>query len=258
MRDEQCRASGDPSLHAGWNDLCRIGGVAALILIVYSLETMVQLIVLGGQPKTAAEAFTLLQNNKVLGLLRLDLPTVFVMPLYYFVFLGLFAALRRADRAYVALSTALAFVGVTLVLATPTALSMSALSERYAAAKTDAVRAQLEAAGEAILATDIWHGTGAIMGGILLQSAAVLVSLTMLRSEVFSKTTAYVGILTHGLDLAHILLGLFWTRAGVVLMAVAGPLYLIWFPLIGHGLLQLGRGGASPAGLPRKRLTPIG
>ena len=65
---------------SAFNGLCRTGGIAALILIVYSLATIVQLIVLGGQPATAAEAFRLLQSNRIIGLLRLDLPTVIAMP----------------------------------------------------------------------------------------------------------------------------------------------------------------------------------
>ncbi len=229
-----------------WRGLCWTGGVAAWLLVAYSLATMVQLVVLGGQPATAAQAFSLLQNNRVQGLCRLDLPTVLAMPLYYLLFLGLFAALRRADRGHATLATVLAFAGVTLVLATPTGLSMLSLSDKYAAATTDETRNQLLAAGEAILATDLWHGTGAIVGGILVQSGAVLVSVVMLRSRVFSKTTAYVGIVTHGLDLLHAVVGPFVPFAGVVFMVIAGPLYLIWFPLVGRRLLQLGR-GTSPS-----------
>ena len=238
------RPSAANPLPPTWRILCRTGGVSAAMLIVYSLATMVQLVVLGGQPATAVEAFRLLQDNRVLGLLRLDLPTLFAMPLYYLLFLGLFAALREADRGPVILATGLAFAGVTLVLATPSALSMLSLSDKYAAAATDQTRSQLLAAGEAILAADMWHGTGAIIGGILLQSGAVLVSVVMLRTRVFSRTTACVGIVTHGLDLAHAVLGPFVPLAGVVLMAIAGPLYLAWFPLVGRRLLRLGRDGA--------------
>jgi hypothetical protein len=221
------------------------GGIAALGLIVYSLSTMVQLLVLGGPPATAAEAFQVLQSHRIVGLLRLDLPTIVAMPLYYFVFLGLFAALKRTDWANAILSTALAFVGVTLLLATPTALSMISLSQKYAAATTDATRTQFLAAGEAILATDIWHGTGAIMGGVLVQSSAVLISVVMLRSSVFSRTTAYLGILMHGLDLARIVFGLFLPTSGVILMAIAGPLYPVWFFLVGQRLLKLAAKGSS-------------
>ena len=236
---EEQRNAFDGQPAAGWRGLYRTAGVAAFLLIVYALATMVQLVLLGGPPTTAAAAFSLLHDHRIVGLLRLDLPTVLVMPLYYLLFLGLLAALWRTDRANATLSTALAFVGVTLLLATPTGLSMMWLSEKYAAATTDAARMQFLAAGEALLATDVWHGTGAIIGGILAQSGAVLISIVMLRSSVFGKPTAYLGILMHGFDLAHIILGLLMPVLGVVFMAIAGPLYPIWLFLVGRRLLQL-------------------
>jgi len=45
----------------------------------------------------------------------------------------------------------------------------------------------------------------------------------------------------HGFDLAHVLAGIFSTKLGVILMAVAGPLYLVWLPLVGVRLWQLSR-----------------
>jgi len=224
------------------SSLCRIGGIAAFILIAYSLATIVQMLVLGGPPTSAAEAFTLLQHNKALGLLRLDLPTVVVMPLYYLLFLGLFVALRRMNPAIALLSTALVFVGVTLLLATPTALSMIPLSEKFAAATSDTARMQFLTAGEALMASDIWHGTGAILGGALLQCGAVLICSVMLRGGIFGKKTAWLGIVMHSLDLAHIVCGLFVPAAGIILMATAGPLYPIWLFLVGRRLLQLAAG----------------
>jgi hypothetical protein len=228
-----------------WRVLCKIGGVAAMILLAYSLVTMVVLIVIGGQPGTADEAFTLLKDNRLIALLRLDLLTVAVIPLYYLLFGGLCVALVRSHAAYTALAAVLAFSGITLFLSTPSVFSMVYLGDQYMAATTEVQRTLLLAAGEAILASDMWHSTGAIVGGILIQISALLVSVVMLQGKVFSRATAYVGILTHGLDLAHILVGLFAPVGGVVLMAVAGPLYLIWFPLVGLRLLQLGRPGGN-------------
>jgi len=173
------------------------------------------------------------------GLLRLDLPTITVLPLYYLLFLGLYAALRRTDRARTLLSTVLVFAGLTLVLSTPTALSMIPLSDKFAAASNDAVRAQVLAAGEALMAADIWHGTEAFLGGVLLQCGAVLICVVMLRGGVFGKATAWLGIVMHTLDLAHIVGGLFLPAAGVILMALAGPLYPIWLYLVGRRMLKL-------------------
>lgn len=226
---------------AEWTSLCRAGGIAALLLLLYSLATIVQVAVLGGQPGTAAEAFRLLQDHRVTGLLRLDLPTLLALPLYYLVFLGFFAALDRTNRAQVLLGTSLVFAGVTLVLATPGALSMLALSQKYAAATTEAARGQLLAAGEALLASDLWHGTGAFVGGILTQCGGILICSVMLRGAIFGRTTAYLGLLMFGLDLAHVALAPFVPLAGFFLMAAAGALYPIWFFLVGRRLLGLGR-----------------
>ncbi len=226
----------------GWADLStlsRIGGIAALLLVIYSLEMMVQIVVLGSQPTSAAQAFDLLQHHRVLALLRLDLPTIAVMPLYYLVFLGLFAALRRNNYAHSLLATALAFVGTTLLLATPTALSMLPLSDKFADATSDVARNQLLAAGEALMAADIWHSTGAILGAVLLQCGAVLISIVMLRGSIFSKTTAWMGIVMHGLDLAHIFAGLFLPIFAAILLSIAGLLYRFWFLLVGLRMLRL-------------------
>jgi hypothetical protein len=220
------------------SSLCRIGGIAAFLLVVYSLATMIQMLVLGGPPTSAAQAFDLLQHHRLVGLLRLDLPTVAVMPLYYLLFLGLFVALRGSDRANALLSTLLVFIGVTLVLATPTALSLIPLSDKFSVATSDAARNQLLAAGEALLAADIWHATGAIIGGILVQCGAVLICIVMLRGGVFNKPTAWLGIVIHGFDLAHIIGGLLLPITGVVLMAIAGPLYPIWLIMVGLRLFR--------------------
>jgi len=54
----------------GWSGLCRAGGVAALLLMAYSLATMVQLVVLGGPPATAAAAWGCESTRTPQNLLR--------------------------------------------------------------------------------------------------------------------------------------------------------------------------------------------
>jgi len=89
------------------------------------------------------------------------------------------------------------------------------------------------------MAADIWQSTAAILGGVLLQCGAVLICIVMLRGGIFGKATAWLGIVMHALDLAHIVGGLFLPISGVVLMAIAGPLYPIWLFLVGRKLMQL-------------------
>jgi hypothetical protein len=69
---------------------------------------------------------------------------------------------------------------------------------------------------------------------------AILISVAMLKSGVFGKVAAWSGILANGFDLLHILINLVVQgNAGDILMAVAGPAYLVWFVLLGRRLLQL-------------------
>ena len=236
-----------PSSAFNWTGFCRAAGIAAFIFLFYCLVTLIQMGVLGGPPTTVGEAFRVLQQNKVVGLLRLDFPTVLVLPLYYLLFFGFFAALKDTDCNQAAIATALVFLGVTLVLAMPTVLPLMALSDKYAAATNEAAKAHFLAAGEAVLATDIWHGTGAFIGGIFVQTGAVWISVVMLNGGAFSKPTAYVGILTHGLDLAHIVFVPFLPQVAAIFMIMAGLGYPVWLFLVGRRLLQLGK--ATPSGL---------
>jgi len=224
-----------------FRSLCKAGGIASFVFIFYSLATLVILTVLGSPPSTAAEAFSMLETNPILGLLRMDLLTVIFIPLYYLIFLGIFLALNGKKNPWSIIALLSIFIGVTLFVATPSVFSMLNLSDKYATAMSETQQNQLIAAGEAILASDMWHGTGAIFGGILIQFGALVLSILMLPGNVFNRLTAYVGIITHGLDFAHFIFLFLIPSVGVILLAVAGTLYLLWFPLIGVRLIQIGK-----------------
>jgi hypothetical protein len=216
-----------------------LGGTACLILLLYSLATLLIMSLIGGPPESIEQTYSILQDNKLTGLLRLDILTVFVMPLYYLLFYSLFEALRKTDNAISTISMILVFAGVTLFLATPSVFSYLYLSDKFAVATSDLQKNLLLAAGESIIASDMWHGTGAKIGGLLIQTGALMISVLMLRSNVFNRSTAITGIATHGLDLAHILIGFFAPAFGNIIMFIAGPLYLIWFPMVGLRLYKL-------------------
>ena len=226
---------------SSWSSLYRVAAVAALTFMMYSLVTMVLVFAIGGQPESASEAFDMLEGNRLIGLLRLDALTLLIIPFYYPIFLGIYVALKKHQAAYATLGALLAFAGVTLFLATPSAIPWLALSDKFAAATTAAQREQLLGAGEALLVSDMFHGSGAMIGGVLMLVAAVVLSALMLRSEAFGRATAYVGIASHGLDLLRVFLSIFAPLASVWIMAVAGPLYLVWFPLLARDFLRLGR-----------------
>ncbi len=223
-----------------WKKLCQVGGLAALTQLACCLMTMIVVFTLGGEPATAEEYFNLLSHNRLVGLLRMDFPSVLNVSLYTLTLFGLYAALPRQRGGTAALVTALGFAGIILWLSQHSAFSMLWLSGQYAAAATELQRSQLLAAGQALIASDMWHSTGAFLSGIFLQCALTLISVLMLRSGVFSPATAWVGILAHGLDLVHVLIMPFAPVAGAWLLIVFGTLYPVWFFMVGRRLLQLG------------------
>ena len=235
------------ALDSNWKSLFKIGGVSAWVFVFYSLATIIIFMLISELPETAAEAFDLLARNKFAGLLRLDALTLLTIPLYYPLYLSIFVGIKDDNIAFASLGGLLAFAGITLFLATPSAFSLLPLSEKYASATTPAQQERFLAAGEALMASDMWHGSGAMIGGILILVAALIVSVVMLNSKNFSKATAYLGILTHGLDLVRVLVCFFAPQAGNIIMMVAGPLYLIWFPLLARDFFQLARASEKAA-----------
>lgn len=217
----------------------RLGGITCIILLVYSLVTILIMVFIGTPPTTIEETFSMLKENRFNGLLRLDILTVFVMPFYYLLFYTLYLALKDLNNELVLISTILVFAGLTLFLASPSVFSYLHLSDKYFNAATELEKNQFISAGHAIQASDIWNGTGAKIGGLLIQIGALLISIVMLKGNVFNKITAWTGIVTHGLDFFHILIGFFLPNLGIVLMMVAGPLYLLWFPLVGIRLFKI-------------------
>ena len=236
------------TVHSNWKSLYKIGGVAALIATALFVSDVIVLAAGDSMLCSATGWFTLMQNDSVAGLLQLFFTDLVGVALIYPIFFALYAALRRTNEVYAAFATGLAFVGIVIVIATNFNYSMLYLSDQYAAAATDAQRSQIVAAGESFVA--MLNGTGPIMGGLLLESAFVMISFIMLRSRVFSKRIAYLGIVAHGLDVAHsiallLLVPIFnstiASTIGVPLLAIGGTLQVIWYPLIGRKLIELGR-----------------
>ena len=238
-----------------WKSLYRAGGVAALVAGVIfrrNLGVEISLFSAQKQPGDIIESFTLLQNNRLLGLIYLNIFDLVNYVLLVVVFLALYVLLRRASPGIMAVAAALGLLGITVYCASNTALSMLSLSDQYAAATTGAQRAALLAAGQALLAVNRFTSPGAHPGAggylslLLVAASGMMISVVMLRSTVFNRATAYVGILASALDLAYCFAFLFVPGLDGGLLAVsfipaAGLFLMIWHILIGIRLYQLGR-----------------
>lgn len=112
---------------------------------------------------------------------------------------------------------------------------------RVDSAEATAQQSRLIAAGEAILAGSMWNSSGGFVAGIFMQGGFMFVSDVMLRTTMFSKWTAWAGMLSNGFDLLHVFVTLVAPTLGFTLLTIGGVFYVLWFPLLSHDLIKAGR-----------------
>jgi hypothetical protein len=235
--------------------LFKIGGVAALIAGVFfrrNIAAEVGLFVKEIPPITVSDWFALLQSNRLLGLSYLNIFDIVNYALVSLMFLALYAVLKRVNKSYMAIAMLLGFLGIAVYFASNTAFTMLSLSDQYAASTTDVQRAMLLSAGEAMLAINRFTspgahpGSGGYMSLLLIAVAGMITSIVMLRSNVFNRTIAYVGILASAFDLAYCIAFVFVPTVDIELLAVifipaAGLFLMIWHIMVGWRLYQIGK-----------------
>jgi hypothetical protein len=198
------------------------------------------------QPTTVMGYFALFQSNKLIGLIDFYLLEVVAYALFIPLFLAFYIALRRCNESYMMLAMILACVGIAVFLATNNPFTMLSLSKQYMAATTEAQKSLFLAAGQTLLINTNQRAVGGFnMGFLLVCIAGLLVSFVMLQSKIFSKTNAYLGILTFAISLADYLRIIILPSELLLLLIIAilsGILLLIWLILVGRRLFQLGSG----------------
>jgi hypothetical protein len=230
----------DETADPRWSWLCRLGGAGALLTVAL-LPVQIAVFIAwpppGFQPTSSAVIghLTVLHHHALLGLINLDLLLIVDQVLAIPIALALYVVLRRASESFMLLATALSLVAITAYFASNTNISLLTLSDQYAAATTDAGRSLIVAAGLALMA--IYTGAAFRVSYILGSIAMIVVAAVMLRSTIFSKLTAWVGILASVIGL-----GLFVPRIGLYLAFLSLPFLVIWDLLIARRLFQLGRG----------------
>jgi hypothetical protein len=221
--------------NSGWQSLYKIGSVCSALMVIIILSQFV--VFMAAPPPlegTAADWFALFQQNKFMGLLAFELLMVVYTILSIPLALAFFAALRKVDPSLTAIYMALTVIGVVSFIVARPAFEMLFLSGQYSAATTEVERAAFLAAGETLVA--MFHGTAFQVSYFLGSIGGFLISVVMLKSNLFSKSTAYMRIASSLLDF-----GLFVPTIGLFLSLLSVLCLLIWNILVARRLWQLGK-----------------
>ncbi len=231
LKPNQAADGADPR----WQDLYRIGGLASLVGVVITVLAVIAFLIWPYQPgfTSTEDVFATLQSDRLGGLFALDLlfivgSLVSILPL-----LALYVALRRVNESYALIALGLGLVGiVSLIPARPIA-EVALLSDRYAAATTDAAKSHYLAAGETLLA--LFNGTAWLVSIVFVSVSSLISCLLMLRSKIFSKATAYIGIVSNVSALGFLI-----PVVGMVFLFLATLGGAVFQVLIGRTLLRMG------------------
>jgi hypothetical protein len=221
--------------HARWRTLYRMGAVAALLSVVIIPFSVIAFFVWPAFPDNILDV---IQESWFAGLMSLDagylLGNLFVLPF----FLVLYVTLREVDEGWALIALVLGLMGLLcLPLARPIP-EMFAISEEYAAATTEAERAVYQAIGGGMLSH--FHGMAYHTHYILGSLSLLISSILMLRSDIYSKALAWVGVVTN-----VVVFGLYVPVIGTYISTLSVLGYAIWFIMFGLRLYQLGWGKST-------------
>lgn len=229
------------SVDSRWAGLVSAGGWSALVIAALFLsELVIYLVSAAPSLADAAGWLALFENNRLLALIDFGLLEFFGLLLFIPMFLGLYAALKPTGEGSMLVGLALALMGVGINFATGQLFPLISISGLYASA-AEAQRPQLLALAQAALAQSAQGGIGGgVQGGVPLAVAGLIISVVMLRGRSFGKATAIVGLL------ANAVAALMYMGASFLNAPEGSPFFgpffilsVVWFALIGAGLLRL-------------------
>lgn len=213
-----------------WKRLFQIGGVSALISAAIIPISIAAFFV---WPLFPDEIFTVIQSDRLAGLMGLDflyfVGSFLTIPLY----LCLYVTLRNTSETFSVLALVLGFLGLVSLIPARPIFEMLSLSDQYAIATSESQKAEIMAAGRATLA--MFHGTAFNVHYVFGTTSLLISSVLMLYSQIFNKAIAYVGIITNALVFTY-----YVPEIGVYLSLFSVVGYLIWWLLIAKKFLKIG------------------
>jgi hypothetical protein len=218
-----------------WKDLYRIGGISSIAVSILVLVAIVAFFIWPYTPleKTTAEIFSVLQNDLLGGLISLDLLMLIISLINILPTLALYAALREVNESYALIALVLGLIAITTAIPARPLAEMAILSQKYAQAATETERALYLAAGETLRI--LFDGTAWTVLSLFFAISGLTNSILMVRSDVFDRRIAWMGIVTTGLGL-----GFFIPAIGLFLLFANTILTIPWYFLLGRAFIRLG------------------
>jgi hypothetical protein len=219
--------------------LHRVGGISAFVLGMAYIITIALYVPVGVPPSGAEARLAYLAGNTTVwwAILGLSVLTDF---LFVPVALSLYLALKGINRNAMLVATACVglFVVLDLAVTWTNYAALITLSSNYAAATNDAQRAVFVAA--AYYPSAILESSLIGVYSILILAIGILTAGIVMLKGVFSKSTAYLGLVSGILGIVAVV-GPFFVSSLSVTIVIASVSTTVWVLFVGYRLYRLGQ-----------------
>jgi len=219
--------------------LYRVGGVSALVLGIAYIAIIGLYVPVGAPPSGAEARLTYLAGKTTVwwAILALSVLTDF---LFVPVALSLYLALKRINRNAMLLATACVglFVVLDLAVTWTSYASLITLSGTYAAATNAVQRAVVVATANypsAVLESKLLG-----VYAILVPAVGILMTSVVMLKGIFSKTTAYLGLVSGILGIVSVA-GPFLVSSLGAAVIMSSVVTTVWVLFVGYRLYRLGQ-----------------
>lgn len=181
-----------------WKPIYKLGGIACWVMLAIMI-IQILIFIIWPPPESVVDFFDLFAENWLLGLLSLDFLYLLNNTILILIYLALFFSLRKNNESAMLIAMVVGFVGITLYYASNVSFEMLTLSKEYLNATSEVHKNYLIGAASGIMA--IYRGTAFNVYYVLNAITLLVLAIVMLKSQIYSKTTAIIGI-TSGILMA--------------------------------------------------------
>jgi len=218
--------------------LYRVSGISAIVFGMAYI-VIIALYIPVGRP-TGAEAWLIsLAGNTTRwwAIIGLSVLTDFLLAP---VALALYLALKSINKNAMLLATIFVglFIFLDLTLTWTNIASLISLSGNYTAATDDTQRAVFITA--ALYPSSVVESNLLFIYNSLTLAVGILIAALIMLKGIFSRSTAYVGLLTGILGIISVTSSFFSSSLSSITIILASLLTTVWIFLVGFGLSKLG------------------
>ena len=165
-----------------------------IILMVLIIPIQVMIFMISPMPADGLGFLTLMNNNPLLGLLHMDLLYLFNNTFLIFFYIVLYITLKEKHTALLNIALITGIVGAILYYTSNRSVEMLLLAEKFYSAEDISIKMVYIGIANSYL--DIWKGTAFNTYYVLSAISLILFSIVMIKSDVYSKKTGIIGLIS--------------------------------------------------------------